>query len=79
MKVRFYTSVSMSIIMAIMIYKVYSNMVEGIEAWRKVGYVEFMEVKDELIISHGIVAILFIGIMGFFLSASVDNYKAWKR
>ena len=68
----------MSVIMAFMTYKVYSNMVESIEAWRKVGYVEFMEIKDELIISHGIVAILFIVIMAYFLMSSVDNYKAWK-
>jgi len=54
-------------------------MIESLEIWRKTSYVDFMEVKDDLIISHGITAVLFIGILGFFLVASVDNYKAWKK
>ena len=79
MKTRFYTSVSMVLIMIFMIYKTYSQMVESIEIWRAVGYKEFMEIKDEIVISHGILSVIFIGIMGYFLVASVDNYKAWKK
>jgi len=78
MKTRFYTSISVAAFMAVLIYKAYIALVESLQIWRELGYVQFMKVKDELILSYGVVEVLFLVIMTYFILQAVDSYRAWR-
>ena len=78
MKTRFYTSLSVAASMAVLIYKAYIDLVESLQIWRELGYVQFMQVKDEIILSYGVVEVLFLVIMTYFILQAVDSYRAWR-